>query len=145
MCTGSYIVTAGDVDLTSVTNLASATDGTITSPQVTETIPNAATPALDVTKELVQVTDATGATVRTGGFETVGDRLFYRFTVTNSGGLAFVNDVVVNDARLAAPLVCFTSTGADPDFRPGDTVVCETDLSQSYAVTQEDLDGRRSL
>ncbi|GGX41224.1 hypothetical protein GCM10007385_05930 [Tateyamaria omphalii] len=140
VCSASYTVTLGDVDLTSVTNLASASDGTTTSPQVTETIPNAATPALDVTKELVQITDATGATVRTGGFETVGDRLFYRFTVTNSGGLAFVNDVVVNDARLAAPLVCFSSTGADPDFRPGETVTCETDLLQSYEVTQEDLD-----
>ena len=139
VCTGSYTVTSGDVDLTTVTNLASATDGTTTSPQVTETIPNNATPALDVTKELLRVTDASD-TERTGGFEAVGDKLLYRFTVVNSGDLTFVNDVVINDARLGAPLVCFTSGGADPDFRPGETVVCETDASSAYVVTQADLD-----
>ncbi|MEL6564651.1 MAG: hypothetical protein AAFQ59_09425 [Pseudomonadota bacterium] len=139
VCTGSYTVTAGDVDLTSVTNLASASDGTTTAPQVTETIPNNAVPALEISKELVQVTDAAD-TARSAGFEAVGDKLFYRFTVSNTGGLAFVNDVVINDERLAAPLVCFSSSAADPDLRPGETVTCETDTTQAYVITQDDLD-----
>ncbi|WP_299685935.1 hypothetical protein [uncultured Tateyamaria sp.] len=138
-CQGTYTVTAGDVDLTLVTNLATASDGTTTSPQVTETIPNNAIPALDVTKELLAVTDASD-TARAGGFEAVGDKLLYRFTVVNTGGLAFVNDVVINDALLSAPLVCFARTGGDPDFRPGETVTCQTDASTAYLVTQDDLD-----
>ncbi|MGB5863775.1 MAG: hypothetical protein WBG95_05705 [Sulfitobacter sp.] len=139
VCTGEYTVTSGDIDLTVVTNLATVTDGTTTSPQVTETIPNNAVPALSVTKELLRVTDAADVE-RTGGFEVVGDKLLYRFTVVNSGGLAFVNDVVINDALLAAPLVCFTSSGGDPDFRPGETATCETDAASAYVVTQTDLD-----
>ncbi len=138
-CTGAYTVTTGDVDLTSVTNLASASDGTTTSPLVTETIPNDAVPALETTKELLRVTDASDVD-RTNGFEAVGDKIFYRFTVTNTGGLSFVNDVVINDARLAAPLVCFTPQAGDLDFRPGETVTCETDTTQAYSITQDDLD-----
>ncbi len=139
VCEGVYTVTAGDVDLTLVTNLATATDGVTTSPQVTETIPNNAVPALELTKELLGVTDASDA-ARAGGFEAVGDKLLYRFSVVNTGGLAFVNDVVINDALLSAPLVCFTASGADPDFRPGETVTCETDAIAAYVVTQDDLD-----
>ncbi|WP_211097168.1 DUF7507 domain-containing protein [Aliishimia ponticola] len=139
ICTGVYTVTSGDVDLTSVTNSATATDGNVTSPLVTETIPNDAEPALEVLKELVSVTDASG-NPRAGGFEEVGDRINYRFTVENTGALAFVNDVVINDTKLPDPLVCYTATAADPDFRPGETAVCETDATTAYTVTQEDLD-----
>ncbi|MCF6443304.1 DUF11 domain-containing protein [Nereida sp. MMG025] len=139
-CRGTYEVTAGDVDFTSVTNSATATDGEVTSPLVTETIPNNAEPALDTVKSTLRVTDAGGADRASGTFEAVGDLIYYQFEVINSGTLPFVNDVVIDDARLGGPLVCFTPTGSDPDFRPGETAICETDASLAYAVTQADLD-----
>ncbi len=124
-CEGVYTVTATDVDLGSVTNLASATDGTTTSPLTSATIPNESTPALSIVK-----TAAEGAT-----FAELGDTLSYTFTVTNSGTRAFAAPVTVTDT-LIGEIVCFTPTTEDPDFISGEVAVC----TANYVVTQADLD-----
>ena len=126
VCVGTYTVTATDVDLGSVTNLASATDGTTTSPIASETIPDAATPALTIVKNA-----APGA-----AFAAVGDVLSYSYTVTNTGTRAFVQPVTVTDDRIAGPITCFAPTTADPDFQAGEVATC----AGSYTVTQADLD-----
>jgi uncharacterized repeat protein (TIGR01451 family) len=125
VCTGLYTVTSDDVDLGSVTNLATATDGTTTSPLVSETIPDAGTPALDIVK-----TAEAGAT-----FAEVGDQIVYNFTVTNAGTRAFVRDVVVIDDRLG-DITCFTPASPTGVFASGDVAMC----SGTDTVTQADLD-----
>ncbi len=135
-CTADYTVTETDVRLTSVTNAARATSGSVSAPIVTETVPADGEPLLSIEKTLSRATRADGTPIAGDTFDTVGDLLVYEFTVTNDGTISFVNDVVVEDARLASPLVCFTSTSADPGLRPTESVTCEG----TYAVTQEDLD-----
>ncbi len=125
VCRAEYSVTATDVDLGSVTNLASATDGTTTSPLTSETIPDQGVPALTVVK-----TAREGAT-----FSEVGDTIDYSFVVTNSGTRAFASEVTVTDTLFGA-VSCFAPTSDDPDFTSGETVTC----GGTYAVTQADLD-----
>ena len=133
VCTATYVVTVDDNTLNVVTNNASATDGTTTSPTVSETIPNNGTPALNTAKALFAVNG--DETVTT--FDTVGDILTFEFTVTNAGTVSFSNDVLVVDPMIAeSPITCFTSTVGDPDLRSGEMVTCQG----TYTVTQDDLD-----
>jgi uncharacterized repeat protein (TIGR01451 family) len=129
VCTASYTVTGDDVDLGVVTNLARATSGTVNSPLTSETVPDAGVPALSMTK-----------VASTASFSAPGDVLDYTFTVTNAGTRSFVQPVVVQDS-LIGPVTCYTPTGADPDFRPGETVTC----TASYTVSQDDIDAGRVL
>ena len=130
VCTASYSVTAVDVDLGSVTNLANATDGTTTSPLVTETIPDAGLPALSITK----VPDAGAA------FDEVGDTVGYTYRVTNSGTRAFAAAVSVVDDRLGT-IACFTPSASDPDLTAGEFVTC----TATHIVSQADLDAGRII
>lgn len=124
-CTGTYVVSSDDVNLGSVTNLASASDGETTSPLVFETIPEAGIPALDIVKTAEP----------NASFAEVGDEVDYTFVVTNAGTRAFVNDVIVQDDRLGT-IVCFTPTSPTDVFASGDMVTC----TGTDTVTQEDLD-----
>ena len=124
-CTAAYTVTATDVDLGSVTNIATASDGTITTPIASETIPDQGIPALTISKTLED-----GA-----AFEEVGDPLNYTFVVTNSGTRAFASTVTVTDT-LFGEVTCFEPSTADPDLRAGETATC----GGTYLVTQGDLD-----
>lgn len=123
-CTGRYTVTAQDVFLGSVTNLASARIGGTQSPLVSETIPDAGIPQLSLTK-----------TSSEAGFDAVGTVLGYTFTVTNSGTRSFVSDITVEDDRLGTVL-CFAASEARPALLPGDSVTC----SATDTVRQADLD-----
>ncbi|WP_136443917.1 DUF7507 domain-containing protein [Pacificoceanicola onchidii] len=123
-CTGSYTVTATDVDLGSVTNVAYATDGTTTSPLDDALVPNEGVPSLSVEK-VAGVTE----------FSAVGDVIPYTFIVTNTGTRAFAQPVVVNDT-LTGPVTCFTPSTGNPDFIPGETATCTAQIT----VTQDDLD-----
>lgn len=136
VCTASDTITATDVRLTSVTNAATARAGDVVAPIVTETIPADGEPLLSIEKSLLRVNNPDGSLVADDMFDEVGDVLTYEFTITNDGTISFVNDVVVDDARLGAPLVCFTSTSADPDLRSNESVSCQG----SYTVVQDDLD-----
>ncbi len=125
VCTGSYTVTSDDVITGSVTNLASASDGTTRSPTTSETIPNASSPALSITK-----TADAGAS-----FAAVGDTVGYTFRVTNTGTRAYARAVTVEDDRIGS-IACFTPTVADPNFSATESVTC----TGTYVVTQDDLD-----
>ncbi|MCF2906632.1 DUF11 domain-containing protein, partial [Octadecabacter sp. CECT 8868] len=133
VCTATYTVTVDDVALGSVTNNASASDGTTTSPLTSETIPVDGVPALETLKELFAVNGDESAT----DFSAVGDILTYEFTVTNAGNVAFSNDIFVVDPIIdESPITCFTSTPANPDLISGESATCQG----SYTVTQDDLD-----
>ena len=123
-CVGTYVITADDVDLFSVTNIASGTDGTTTTPPVSETIPDSAVPALTIDK-----------TTSTADYNAVNDALSYSFMITNTGTRALVQPIVVQD-DLIGPITCWTPTGGDPDFTAGETATCVG----TYDVTQVDLD-----
>lgn len=124
VCTGLYAVTATDVDLGSITNVAFSTDGTTASELSSVTVPNEGVPSL--TTEKTGLTDT---------FEAVGDVLDYEFSVTNSGTRAFVQPVVITDTLLGE-ITCFTPTAEDPDLVAGETATC----TGSYVITQEDID-----
>ncbi|WP_432816603.1 DUF7507 domain-containing protein [Sulfitobacter sp. JB4-11] len=123
-CVGTYLVTSTDVDLGVVTNLASASDGTTSSPQTSESVPFTATPALSIAKSSPDTS-----------FAMVDDVLTYAFEVTNSGQRAFVQPVTVTDDQIGT-LTCFTPTATDPDFQAGEVATC----SAPYRVTQADID-----
>lgn len=136
VCTGEHLVTADDVILTSVTNLASATDGTTISPLVSETVPADGEPSLEITKTLTAVTNPDASPAPVLEFDEVGDVLTYQYEVRNSGQVSFGRQVTVQDDKLADPLICFSPDADNPDLVPGETVICEAD----YVVTQADLD-----
>jgi uncharacterized repeat protein (TIGR01451 family) len=123
-CTADYTVVLADLDLGSLTNLASATSGTTTSPQTSETVPSGATQALTISKASTSTT-----------FNSVGDVLPYDFTVTNSGNATFTRVINVVDDKIGT-IACFTPSPGDPTFTPGETINC----SANYTVKQEDLD-----
>ncbi|WP_417260585.1 hypothetical protein [Celeribacter sp.] len=141
-CTGSYIITSDDVDLTSTTNLATASSGGTDSPQVSETIPLDGVPALTIVKDLGSVTDAAGNPRAGDQFAEVGDLITYNFTVTNSGTVAFANAVDVYDDHFPDPIACYIPDAAtNPDLIAGETAEC----SAVYVVTQDDLDAGEVL
>ncbi|MCK0139919.1 hypothetical protein [Aliiroseovarius sp. F47248L] len=126
VCTGTYTVTATDVDLGSVTNLATGSSSTTTSPLTSETIPDQGVAALSIDKQLVAGPD----------FSEVGDVIGYQFIVTNSGTRTLIDPIIVRDSILG-DITCWTPTPpSDPDFQAGEEAICVGD----YVVTQPDLD-----
>ena len=120
-CSAAYEVTQADVDAGSVTNIASSSDGTTTSPDVTERVTAAQAPELSVAK-----------TALTNTFDSVGDQIDYRFVVTNSGNVTITNAVSVNDDRIGVVSCPALPAGG---LLPGASVTCEA----SDLVTQADL------
>ncbi|MGK4585833.1 DUF7507 domain-containing protein [Kitasatospora sp. HPMI-4] len=123
-CTGTYTITAADGAAGSVTNIAAATGSangaTITSPETQLTLPVGA-PHIELKKRVVS----------RGPF-TVGSKVMYTYTVTNTGG-ATLTDVLVSDDRVA-DVTCDATTLA-----PGDSTTCHG----TYTITQADLDDCR--
>lgn len=136
VCEATFTVTSDDVALGSVTNLASATDGTTTSDVVSETVPAGGVPALSTQKDLISAATAGGTDIPNLEYSAVGDTLTYRYTVTNTGEVSFVTPVTVMDDRIADPIACFTATADDPDLFQGESITCEA----TYTVDQDDLD-----
>jgi len=118
-CTADYVVTQADLDAGSVTNLASATDGTTSSPQASETIPASQNPALFIekTSSFTQITQA-------------GETITYDFTVRNDGNLTLTGGVDVVDDKIG------TINCAVGNLPPNATASCSAD----YVVTQADID-----
>ncbi|HXI11176.1 MAG TPA: hypothetical protein VNM92_00825 [Thermoanaerobaculia bacterium] len=83
-CNATYIITAGDVAATSVTNTASATAGGVTSPQVSRTV-NAGQADVAITK-----------TLSTAAPFTTGQTITYSLVVSNNGPSTATN-VQVSD------------------------------------------------
>ena len=128
-CNGSYVVDANDVALFEVTNVASATDGNVTSAQVSETIPLGGVPSLNLTK-----TAAPGST-----FAAVGDTITYSFEILNDGNVSFATPITITDNTIpGSPIACYTPSASDPDFAPGESLICTGTFV--YSVDQADLD-----
>jgi len=118
-CTADYIVTQSDLDAGSVTNIASATDGTTTSPPDSETIPADGKPALTMRKSSSD-TD----------FTTAGQILTYSFEIENTGNMTLTGDTNILDDKIGT-ILCYSG-----NLTPGQIETCTAD----YTVTQADID-----
>ena len=134
VCSASYIITADDVALGSVTNIATATDNDGTeSPPADETVPGASDPSVS----MVKVADV-------ATFSAVGDPIVYTYTVTNTspgamvGGIlvrpALENAIVIRDDKITGDISCLPT--ADNRLSPDESTTC----TATYNVTQDDLD-----
>ncbi|WP_282296333.1 OmpA family protein [Stenotrophomonas sp. PS02289] len=124
-CTGSYVVTQADLNQGSVTNIATATDGTSTSPQDSVTINATQLPAITLDKTAsVADTNADGIT------GDAGDVITYAFSMTNTGNVLLA-PVTVTDPLLPG-LSCTVLA-----LPPGATASC-TASSNTYVITFAD-------
>ncbi len=127
-CSATYVVTQADIDAGSVVNIASASDGTTTSPSDTVTVPAVKTPAISMVKTPVTV-----------NFTVPGDTVSYDYVVTNTGNTTITTPVTVTDNFIPS-VSCPTAVSIPPwpaaGLLPGASVTCHG----SYTVTQDDLD-----
>ena len=119
-CTASYTITQADLDAGSVTNVASVSNGTVTSPTDTETVTAVASPALTIVKTATPTT-----------YSAVGNVISYSFLVTNSGNVTLSGPFTVNDDKATNESCPVTASLA-----PGASITC----TASYTITQADLD-----
>jgi uncharacterized repeat protein (TIGR01451 family) len=124
VCTASYAIKIEDLDIGSVTNLASASSGPVTSPQTSRTIPSGANPALSIDKTSTATT-----------FNAVGDVVAYEFRVRNSGNATFTRVINVTDDKIGT-IACYTPSAGNPTLIPLEEITC----SANYTVTQADID-----
>ncbi|MFF7458181.1 DUF6923 family protein [Kitasatospora sp. NPDC008115] len=132
-CTATYTVTQADVDAGSVKNTATATgvpprgEPPVSPPSEVE-LPQQPKPALSVVKSAE--TEKPGRLVK-------GEKITYRFAVTNTGNVT-LKDVKVTEGEFTgtgklSPLTCPNDTAS---LAPGATVTC----TATYTVTQADVD-----
>ncbi|MET8701711.1 hypothetical protein ABZW10_22995 [Kitasatospora sp. NPDC004723] len=132
-CTAGYTVTQADVDAGSVKNTATATgtpprgEPPVSPPSEVE-LPQAPKPALAVVKS---------AEAEKPGKLVAGEKITYRFAVTNTGNVT-VKDVKVTEGEFTgtgklSPVTCPKETAS---LAPGATVTC----TAGYTVTQADVD-----
>lgn len=124
-CTASYAVTQADLNQGSVTNTATATDGTSTSAPDSVTINATQLPSITLDKT-ASVADSNGDGI-TGD---AGDVISYAFSVTNTGNVLLA-PVTVVDPRLPG-LGCTVLL-----LPPGTTTAC-TASNNTYTVTFAD-------
>jgi len=95
-CTADYVITQDNLDVGVVTNIATATDGTITSAPDSETIPANANPAIELRKSSTD-----------GPYSFVGQVLTYTFEIENTGNVTLTNDFEVVDNKIGS-FVCYS-------------------------------------
>ena len=127
---GSTTVTAADLDRGKVVNTGTATatapDGSKVSDDETVSIDTPATPRLEITKSASESDDADGVA-------SLGEKVTYVFTVTNSGNVV-VTDVTITDPKLGldkAPCVASLAVGA--------TTLCPLLTVPAYTTTAADV------
>lgn len=125
-CEAEYFVTEGDVDAGSVTNLATATVGGVSSPEASTTINQGFG---ELALILTKTGDLNNDAVEPNEISNVGDTITYTFTVTNNSEETLTG-VQVLDPML--PLLSCSIALLVPDA----TAEC----SAVYSLTQADID-----
>jgi LPXTG-site transpeptidase (sortase) family protein len=119
-CSASYTITQTDMDNGSVTNLATAAIGEVSSEEVSETVTAEQNGELTLLK-----------TAAESSFNAVGDVLHYTLTVTNTGNLT-LTAVSITDGDIS-------DFACDPEqpltLAPGEELQC----TGTYTITQTDL------
>jgi len=121
-CTATDTVTQADLDAGEVTNIASATDGSVTSDEMSATVTGTQTSGLEIDK-LALTTE----------FNAVGDVLSYEYTVTNTGNVTITDPITVSDDRIASVTCPALPAGG---LLPSASLTC----TATDTVTQADLD-----
>ena len=125
-CTASSTITQAELDVGSLTNTASATNGTVTSNDDSATVTAVPSVGLSLVKT---ASDAT--------FDKAGDVIDYDYVVTNTGNVSLAAPVVVTDDKTAVTCPNLTTVGdLDANLDPGEAVTC----TSSYTITQGDVD-----
>ena len=121
-CSAIYVVTQADLDAGQVTNIASATDGAITSDDVSETVDAVQSTSLAMTK-----------TASPQSFDAIGDLISYDYVVTNTGNITLTSAVTVSDDRIASVTCPALPAGG---LAPNASLTC----TGTDTVTQADID-----
>ncbi len=119
-CSASYTISQADLDASSVTNTATATNGTVTSDPATATVYAVGHPILSLVK-----------TATPANYDHVGQTISYSYVVKNIGNVALSAPFAVTDDK--ATVTCPQTPNPLP---VGSSITC----SASYAITQADLD-----
>jgi large repetitive protein len=138
-CTGSYTITASDVDVGVVNNTATANATgpgglPISSPADSTSTPLVQSPGISVTLTPTLTTDN-----GTPGVANIGDIITYNVTATNTGNVTLEDLVLTDILENGTPrtLSCSPTTLA-----PGETATCQ---SYTYVVTETDVINGGSL
>ena len=121
-CTASYTIQQADLDAGSITNKATATDGTLTSNEAQATVTAVPKPALAIDKTAQETT-----------YVKAGDVIHYSYLVTNAGNVTLHDPITVSDDKATDESCPALPAGG---LAPGQSITC----TASYAVTQADLD-----
>jgi large repetitive protein len=128
-CTASHTVTQADIDAGAVTNVASATNGTVTSNNDSVTVSADQNPGLSLVK-----------TASNSSFKNAGDVVHYQYVVGNTGNTTLAGPVGVADDKTSVTCPPLSGIGdGDANLDPGESVTC----TASYTVTQADVEARR--
>jgi hypothetical protein len=127
-CTASYTISQADLNIGSVTNVASASADLTTSPTATKTVNASQTPALTLVKS---------ASTTPTNYDHVGQVISYSYLVTNSGNVSRLGPVTVSDDKAANELCPAVTTVGNFDnyLDPLESITC----TASYTITQADL------
>ena len=120
-CSASYTVTQADLDDGSVTNVATATDGNVTSPSDSVTVNAFQNPGLTLDK-----------TTQKSAIAVASEPVAYTYTVTNSGNITITDQIAVTDDKVTVSCPAIPGAG----LAPGSFITC----TASYIVLQADLD-----
>ena len=118
-CTASYSITQADLDAGSVTNVASATNGTVISPTDDETVTAVQNPALSIVKTATPTT-----------YSAVGNVISYSYVVKNTGNVTLSGLFTVDDDKATDEFCPVTAS-----LTPGDSITC----TASYTIILADL------
>ena len=130
-CVASYVVTQSNLDMGSVTNTGTATNG-VTTATGSKTVTLTAAPSVTIAKSGV-------LNVGSNGRVDAGDVISYSFVVTNTGNVTLSNVTVTDDKILndSANIQCpdGANTNVKLSLSPAESVTCVGD----YVVTQSDV------
>lgn len=121
-CMATDMIAQADLDAGSLTNTATATDGTTLSPPVSETVTAEQTRSFSL---------AVSATPQ--AYSAVGDQITYEYTVTNTGNVRVFDVISISDDRI--PAIACPAVPAE-GLAPDETLSC----TGQDTVNQADLD-----
>lgn len=125
VCEATYVVTQDDLDAGSITNVASATNGEITSNQDSVTVTSTPSAAISLVKTALR-----------DDLPAAGETVGYEYAVTNTGNVSLAGPVTVTDDKVAVVCPDLSTVGdGDDALDPGETIVC----TSTYTVTAADV------
>ncbi len=128
-CTGSYVLSQGDVDAGQVDNTATADSAETEGTTDDETVPLVQNIDWTITK-----TGTFNDDITDDGLAQPGETIGYVFAVQNTGFVTLTN-VMVTDPKVS-PIDCTPENNPIASIAPGVTIPC----TGSYVITQSDID-----